>query len=77
MKIEGIPKSCFWILLHQDTLSVFCSRIQGYMLSLMNEVDLYVASAMGFVWDAKLVFPTLTTSKEVVNPTQEQTRPRW
>ena len=28
------------------------------MLSLMNEVDPYVASAVGFVWDAKLVFPT-------------------
>ena len=59
MKIEGIPKSCFWILLHQDTLSVFCSRIQGYMLSLMNEVDPCVASAVGFVWDGKLVFPTI------------------
>ena len=28
------------------------------MLSLMNEVDPYVASAVDFVWDAKLVFPT-------------------
>ena len=25
--------------LQQGTLSILCSRIQGYMLSLMNEVD--------------------------------------
>ena len=58
MKIEGILKFCFWISLHQGTLSFLCYRIQGYMLSLMNEVEHYVASAMGFVWDAKLVFWT-------------------
>ena len=46
--------------LHQGTLSALCSRIQGYMLSLINEVDPCVASAVGFVWDAKLAFPTLT-----------------
>ena len=56
MKIEGILKSCFWILLHQGTLSFLCFRIQCYMLSIMNEVDYCVASAVGFVWDAKLVF---------------------
>ena len=39
MKIRGILKSWFWISLHQGTLFIFCSRIQGYMLSLMNEVD--------------------------------------
>ena len=62
MKIEGILKSFFFIfffiLLHQGMLSLPYSRIQDYMLSLMNEVDPYVASAVGFVWDAKLVFPT-------------------
>ena len=39
MKIKGILKSWFWISLHQGMLSIICSRIQGYMLSLMNEVD--------------------------------------
>ena len=39
MKIKGILKSWFWISLHQGMLSILCSRIQGYMLSLMNEVD--------------------------------------
>ena len=29
----------FWILLHQGTHSILCSRIQGYILSFMNEVD--------------------------------------
>ena len=38
MKIKDILKSWFWILLHQGTLSILCSKIQGYMLSLMNEV---------------------------------------
>ena len=40
-------------------LSLLCSRIQDCMLSLMNEVDPCVASIVGFVWDAKLVFLTL------------------
>ena len=39
MKIKGILKSWFWISQHQGTLSFLCSRIQGYMLSLMNEVN--------------------------------------
>ena len=39
MKIKGILKSWFWISQHQGTLSILCSRIQGYMLSLMNEVN--------------------------------------
>ena len=39
MLIRGILKSWFWISLHQSTLSILCSRIQGYILSLMNEVD--------------------------------------
>ena len=38
MKIKDILKSWFWISLHQGTLSILCSKIQGYMLSLMNEV---------------------------------------
>ena len=37
--IRGILKSWFWISLHQGTLSILCFRIQGYMLSIMNEVD--------------------------------------
>ena len=37
--IRGILKSWFLISLHQGTLSILCSRIQAYMLSLMNEVD--------------------------------------
>ena len=59
MKIKGILKSCFWILLHQGTLSLICFRIQGYMLYLTNEVEPCVTSAVGFVWDAKPVFPTV------------------
>ena len=39
MKIKGILKYWFWISLHQGTLPILWSRIQGYMLSLMNEVD--------------------------------------
>ena len=46
-------------------LSVLCSRIQGYMLPLVNEVDPCVASAAGFVWDAKPIFPTHITLKHV------------
>ena len=53
-----ILKSCFLILLHQGTFSLLCSRIQGYLLSLMNKVDPCVASATCFVWNAKPVFPT-------------------
>ena len=57
MKIEGILKSCFWILLHQGMFSLICSRIQGHMLSLMIEVDPFVTSVACLVWDAKSVFP--------------------
>ena len=39
IKIKGVLKSWFWISLHQGTLSILCSRIQGYKLSIMNEVD--------------------------------------
>ena len=39
MMIRGILKSWFLISQHQGTLSILCSRIQAYMLSLMNEVD--------------------------------------
>ena len=39
MKAKGILKSWFWISLHQGTISILCSRIQGYMLSFINEVD--------------------------------------
>ena len=60
MKIEGILKSCFLILLHQGTFSFLCSRIQGYMLSIMNEVDSCDVSGMGFVWDTKSVFSNIT-----------------
>ena len=42
MLIRGILKSCFLISLHEGTLSIFCSRIQGYMLFLLNEVDPYL-----------------------------------
>ena len=59
MEIEGILKSCLWILLHQGMFSLLHSKIQGYMLSLMNEVDPSVAYAVGFVWDVKPVFPTI------------------
>ena len=62
MLIRGILKSLFWILLHQGTLAILCSRIQGYMLSLMNEVNLcFVVSAVCFVWDAKPDFATKST----------------
>ena len=37
----------------------FVSRIQGYMLSLMNEVDPFIFRCMFFVWNTKLYFPCL------------------
>ena len=55
--------SLFWISLHQGTLSVLCSRIQGHMLSLMNEVDPCIAFTTCFVSDAKPVFPTKSTQE--------------
>ena len=61
MNINGILKFCFWITLHQGTLSFLCSRIQGYMLSLMNKVDPCIAPAMDIVWDAKPIFLTSAT----------------
>ena len=42
MKIKGILKFWFWFSRHQGTLSTLCSRIQSYMLSFMNEVDLWL-----------------------------------
>ena len=39
MEIKGILKSRFLFSLHQGTFSILCSKIQGYMLSSMNEVD--------------------------------------
>ena len=39
IKIRGILKSWFWISRHEGTLSILCSRIQSYILSLMNKVD--------------------------------------
>ena len=60
MKIEGtlriISISCFLFSLHHDMLSIYCSRIQSCMLSLMNGVNPCVAFATCFVWDAKLPF---------------------
>ena len=59
MKIEGIFKFFFFlILLHQGTLSLLYSRIQDYMLSLMNKVDPCVTFVVGFVWDVKPAFST-------------------
>ena len=40
MLIRVILKSWFRISRHQGTLAILCSNIQGYMLFLMNEVDL-------------------------------------
>ena len=74
MKMEGILKSCFWISLHQVTLSLLYSRIQGYMLSLMNEVDPCVAYAVGFVWDAKPVFPTIGIRKAYIDAVKFKTK---
>ena len=61
MKIKGFLNPCFLFSLHQGTFFVLYSRTQGYMLSLMNEVDPCVASTACFVWDAKPVFPTIPT----------------
>ena len=38
MMIKGILKSWCWISQYQGTFSILCSRIQCYILSLMNEV---------------------------------------
>ena len=60
MKIKGILMSWFWISLHQGTLSILYSRIQGYMLSFHQwSRSVIVASAMCFVWDAKPFFPRI------------------
>ena len=62
IKIKGILKSCFWISLRQGMLSILCSRIQGYMISLMNEVDpCLLLPLCVFVWDAKPNFPSVIT----------------
>ena len=63
VKIEGLPKFdllLFWISLHQGMpfFSLFL-KLRNSMLSHMNEVDLCIAFAVGFVWDVKPVFPTL------------------
>ena len=59
IKIESILKSFFLlILLHQCRLSLLYSRIQDYMLSLMNEVNPCAAFVVGFVWEAKPAFST-------------------
>ena len=68
IKIEGLLNSCFWISLHQGTFSILCSRIQGCMLSLMNEVDRCVASDTCFVWNAKPCFPTQCSLVIPANP---------
>ena len=53
MLIRGIIKSWFWISQHQVTLSILCSRIQGYMLSLMNEVDLCLLLLLCVLYEIK------------------------
>ena len=64
----------FWISLHQGTHFLLCSRIQGYMLSLMNKVDPCVAYVVGFVWDAKLVFPTIGIRKAYIDAVKFKTK---
>ena len=63
MLIRGILKSCFWILLHQGTLSILCSRIQGYMLSLLNEVDSYLLLLLCVLYDMQNQFLQQLVSK--------------
>jgi len=46
--------------------TLLCSRIQGYMLSLINKIDPCVAFVACFVWDAKPVFPTLLCVRSIL-----------
>ena len=67
MKIKSILKCWFWIPLHKGTFSLLCSKIQGYMLSLMNEINPCITSAVGFVWDAKPIFPTMVSKQTSIS----------
>ena len=60
--------------MHQGTHALLCSRIQCYMLSLMNEVDPSVAYAVGFVWDVKPVFPTIGIRKAYIDTVKFKTK---
>ena len=57
MLIRGILKSWIWISLHQGTLSILCSRIQGYMLSHEWSRYVFVTFTMCFASDAKPNYP--------------------
>ena len=43
-------------------LSILCSRIQGYMLSLMNEVDLYLLLSLYVLYEIQnMIFQQLVS----------------
>ena len=63
MMIKGILKSWCWISQYQGTFSILCSRIQGYMLSLLNEVDSYLLLLLCVLYDMQNQFLQQLVSK--------------
>ena len=49
--LEVFSSLVFWISLHQGTLFILCSKIQGYLLSLMNEVDPWLLLPLCILYD--------------------------
>ena len=62
IKIKGILKYWFWISRHQGTLSILCFIIQGYILSLMNEVNLCLLFSLYVLYEMQnqIFQPTVT-----------------
>ena len=84
MKVKGILKSWFWISLHQGTLFILCSRIQGYMLSLMNKVDLCLLLPLCVLYEMQnQIFQHLVPSRSnqqtqlMLLERKEKNRPSW
>ena len=69
MKIKGILKFWFWISLHQGTLSILYSRIYGYMLFFMNEVDLWLLLLLCVLYGIQnQIFQQLLQAQADVSP---------
>ena len=68
MLIRGILKSWFWSLLHQGTLFILCSRIQGYLLSLMNEVDPWLLLPLYILYEMQnQIFQQLVSKRSSIS----------
>ena len=68
MKIKGILKSWFWSFLHQGTLFILCSKIQGYLLSLMNEVDPWLLLSLYILYEMQnQIFQQLVSKRSSIS----------